>query len=91
MTHSFPKGYFGAVNAADLPQTTHVAHRGRGSHRPVRQPFFDFLDALPPYVQKLAQKNYELWQADRNRALGRVAEDTIEWVWIGSHEEYNKL
>ena len=67
-------------------------------------------------MQKLAQKNYELWQVDRNhpslgfkklkggkgdrfsvrvgdhpRALGQIVDDTIESVWIGSQEEYNKL
>jgi hypothetical protein len=25
------------------------------------------------------------------RALGQRTEDGVEWVWIGSHEEYNKL
>jgi hypothetical protein len=63
-------------------------------------------------MQRLAQKNYELWQADRHhpsvafrklkggsggrftirvgdhyRALGQMVDDTIEWVWIGSHED----
>jgi hypothetical protein len=28
---------------------------------------------------------------DHYRALGQVTDDTIEWVWIGSHEEYNNL
>ncbi len=27
----------------------------------------------------------------RYRALGRKKGDTIEWFWIGSHEDYNKL
>jgi len=25
------------------------------------------------------------------RALGRRVGDGVEWVWIGTHEEYNKL
>ncbi len=25
------------------------------------------------------------------RTIGRLQEDTVEWVWIGSHEEYNKV
>ena len=25
------------------------------------------------------------------RALGRKVGDNVEWVWIGSHEDYNKL
>jgi hypothetical protein len=28
---------------------------------------------------------------DHYRALGRVEGDTITWVWIGTHEEYNRL
>ncbi len=26
-----------------------------------------------------------------HRALGKKVDDTIEWYWIGSHEDYNKL
>ena len=25
------------------------------------------------------------------RAIGHIIDDTVEWVWIGTHEEYNKL
>lgn len=78
-----------------------------------------FLEALYPaaaHVQRLAEKNYELWQADPEhpslhfkklrgghgnrfsirigdhyRALGLMREETVEWVWIGTHEDYNKL
>jgi Txe/YoeB family toxin of Txe-Axe toxin-antitoxin module len=78
--------------------------------------FWKLFAALAPQVQKLTQKNYELWQANRNhpslgfkklkggkggrfsvrvgdhhRALGQMVDDAIEWVWIGSHEEHNKL
>ena len=28
---------------------------------------------------------------DRYRALGRMTADTITWVWIGSHSEYDRL
>ena len=28
---------------------------------------------------------------DHHRAIGQVVGDTVEWVWIGSHEGYNKL
>jgi hypothetical protein len=28
---------------------------------------------------------------DHYRAIGQVFGDTIEWVWIGSHEEYNHI
>ena len=25
------------------------------------------------------------------RTIGHLIGDTVEWVWIGSHEDYNKL
>lgn len=25
------------------------------------------------------------------RAIGHLAGDTVEWVWIGTHEDHNKL
>jgi hypothetical protein len=25
------------------------------------------------------------------RAIGHLIGDTVEWVWIGTHEDYNKL
>ena len=78
--------------------------------------FWKLFDALPSHIQKLARKNYRLWQQNQNhpsldfkklkngsgarfsirigdhyRAVGHFSEDGIEWVWIGSHEEYNKL
>ncbi len=28
---------------------------------------------------------------EHHRAIGQRAEEGIEWVWIGSHEDYNKL
>jgi hypothetical protein len=28
---------------------------------------------------------------DHYRALGKVAEDMITWVWIGTHAEYDRL
>ena len=28
---------------------------------------------------------------DHHRAVGHLVNDTVEWVWIGSHEDYNKL
>jgi len=28
---------------------------------------------------------------DHHRAIGRLIGDAVEWVWIGSHEDYNKL
>jgi hypothetical protein len=28
---------------------------------------------------------------DHYRALGHQIEEGVEWVWIGTHEDYNKL
>ena len=28
---------------------------------------------------------------DHYRAIGRLVGNTVEWVWIGTHEDYNKL
>jgi hypothetical protein len=28
---------------------------------------------------------------EHHRAIGQLAGDIVEWVWIGSHEDYNKL
>jgi hypothetical protein len=28
---------------------------------------------------------------DHHRAMGHLVGDSVEWVWIGSHENYNKL
>src|SRR5947209_6774973 len=69
--------------------------------------------ALPAQIQKLARKNYSLWQNDQNhpsrafkklkggngsrfsirigdhyRAIAQLTGDAVEWVWIGSHEDY---
>jgi hypothetical protein len=28
---------------------------------------------------------------DHHRAVGHLAGDTVEWIWIGSHEDYNNI
>ena len=77
--------------------------------------FWQAYSSLPPNVQHLARKNYQLWLQDHQhpslhfkklkggsnrfsvrigdhyRALGHLVDDTVEWVWIGTHEDYNKL
>lgn len=77
--------------------------------------FWSLFHALSPGTQKLAIKNYHLWQqnpthpslhfrrlkgsqnwftiriGDHHRALGTVTSDTITWVWIGTHSEYDQL
>ncbi len=77
--------------------------------------FWALLRALPPDVQILAEKNYQLWRQDPShpslhfrrlqgnsdrytvrvgehyRALGSLSGDTVAWLWIGSHAEYDRL
>ena len=28
---------------------------------------------------------------DHHSAIGQLVGETVEWVWIGTHEDYNKL
>jgi hypothetical protein len=77
--------------------------------------FWELFNALPPDVQELAVKNYQLWEQDPHhpslrfrrlqgtpdrftvrvgehyRAIGRLAGETITWIWIGSHADYDRL
>ena len=77
--------------------------------------FWKLYGELPRPIQRLAVKNYHLWQnnprhpsldfkkirggtnrfsvriGDHYRALGHTNGDSVEWVWIGTHEDYNKL
>jgi hypothetical protein len=36
-------------------------------------------------------ERFSIRVGDHYRALGRKTEHGVEWVWIGTHEEYNKL
>jgi hypothetical protein len=36
-------------------------------------------------------KRFSIRVGDHYRAIGQQLDDRIEWVWIGSHEDYNKL
>jgi hypothetical protein len=76
--------------------------------------FWRRFNELPPPVQQLARKSFNLWQHDsfypslqfkkfkgdlwsvrvgnHYRATGFfLSSDTFVWIWIGTHEEYNKL
>ena len=77
--------------------------------------FWKLYHELPEPIQRLAVKNYRLWQQNPNhssldfkklgganerfsvrvgihyRALGHLVPGGVEWVWIGSHQAYNKL
>ena len=36
-------------------------------------------------------KRFSVRVGEHHRAIGHVTGDGVEWVWIGSHEAYNKL
>jgi hypothetical protein len=37
------------------------------------------------------ENRFSIRIGDHYRAVGQIAGETIEWVWIGTHEDYNKL
>ncbi len=77
--------------------------------------FWKCYNQLPAHIQRLADRNYQLWQSnprhpslefkrlkgsdsrfsvrvgDHYRALGEMTGNEVVWVWIGTHEQYNKL
>jgi len=38
-----------------------------------------------------AGNRFSIRIGDHHRAIGQLMGDVVEWVWIGSHEGYNKL
>ena len=38
-----------------------------------------------------SEKRFSVRVGDHYRALGELSEEGVRWVWIGSHEEYNRL
>lgn len=76
--------------------------------------FWQYYDALPANIQKLARDNYELLKQNPShpslhfkpvkngafrsvrvssgyRALGIPVDQGVQWFWIGSHADYDKL
>ena len=74
--------------------------------------FWQYLNRLPPDVQLLARKNYELLKIDPrhpslqfkkigkvwsarvgqgHRALAAAIPEGFLWLWIGPHDEYDRL
>jgi len=76
--------------------------------------FWQCFNTLPPNIQTLARRNYELLKQNpahpslhfkpvcdgryrsvrigsHYRALGIPVPDGVQWFWIGSHDEYDKL
>jgi hypothetical protein len=37
------------------------------------------------------QDRFSVRVGDHHRAVGRLTDDTITWVWIGTHAEYDRL
>ena len=37
------------------------------------------------------EERFSVRIGDHYRAIGHLIGDTVEWVWIGTHEDYNKL
>jgi len=50
-----------------------------------RHPSLDFKKIAGPV------ERFSVRIGEHYRALGQKAGDGVEWVWIGTHEEYNKL
>jgi hypothetical protein len=40
---------------------------------------------------KGGENRFSIRIGDHYRAVGQITDDIIEWVWIGTHEDYNKL
>ena len=80
-------------------------------HRTTPQ-FWSRFDKLPPQIQQLARKNFDLikqnpdhpslhfkkvgrfWSACvglSHRALAIQNDEDYIWVWIGNHDEYDRL
>ena len=38
-----------------------------------------------------SEERFSVRVGDHYRGLGQRVADGVEWVWIGTHEEYNKL
>jgi hypothetical protein len=38
-----------------------------------------------------AGNRFSIRIGDHHRAIGQLMGAVVEWVWIGSHEDYNKL
>lgn len=38
-----------------------------------------------------SRNRFSIRIGDHHRAIGQSIGNTVEWVWIGSHEDYNNL
>jgi hypothetical protein len=74
-------------NYRELPETVQrlAVKSYRLWGRDARHPSLDFKKLVGP------GERFSVRVGDHYRALGHKVGDGIEWVWIGTHEEYNKL
>jgi hypothetical protein len=62
--------------------------------RTVADKNFELLKADPRHASLHFKRIGKIWSVrvgDRYRALGHDVPDGIQWFWIGSHAEYDKL
>jgi hypothetical protein len=55
---------------------------------------YELLKANPRHPSLQLKRIEELWSVrvgQHYRALGIDAPDGIQWIWIGSHAEYNRI
>jgi hypothetical protein len=44
-----------------------------------------------PFISTGSADRYSVRIGDHHRALGKVKDGTIVWIWIGTHSEYDRL
>jgi plasmid maintenance system killer protein len=80
-TRRFWKTYAGLpVHAQTLANKTYELWRQNSQH-----PSLHFRKL------KGGENRFSVRVGDHYRAIGYLAGDTVAWVWIGTHEDYNKL
>jgi hypothetical protein len=55
---------------------------------------FELLKANPQHPSLHFKRIGELWSVrvgDHYRALGIEVENGVQWIWIGTHAEYNRM
>ena len=40
---------------------------------------------------KSSEDRFSIRIGDHYRAIGQIVDETVEWIWIGTHEDYSKL
>ena len=55
----------------------------------VRPSFWRAYGQLSPLVKARAKTSWQLFE--KNRAVGVRSGEVIEWIWIGTHNEFDNL